>query len=178
MRRVSVVGTPGAGKSTFAAALAAALGVDHVELDAIFHQRGWTELAVPEFRERVTQAISADGWVVDGNYSTVLDVVWTCADTVVWLDLPRRVVMYRMVIRTLARVILRQELWNGNRERWRNVVSVDPMRSIIAWAWTRHPVYCKRYEAAMADPANRHLRFERLSSAQEISAFLTATCPD
>lgn len=85
--------------------------------------------------------------------------------------------MYRMVTRTVARVIRRHELWNGNRERWQNLVSVDPMQSIIAWAWTRHPVYGKRYEAAMADPANRHLRFECLSSGQEISAFLTATRP-
>ncbi len=134
MRRVSVVGTPGSGKSTFAASLALILGVDHVELDAIFHQPGWVALPKAEFRERVAAITAADRWVIDGNYSAVRDLVWRRADIVVWLDLPRGVVMRRIVARTLRRAIQRQELWNGNREPWRNFFLLDPNRSIIAWA--------------------------------------------
>jgi adenylate kinase family enzyme len=61
MRRVSVVGNAGSGKSTVARALAARLDVAWVELDAIYHQSGWQPLAVAEFRARVAATIAADG---------------------------------------------------------------------------------------------------------------------
>lgn len=170
VRRVSVVGSPGSGKSWVAAALARRLGVAHVELDARFHQPGWVPLPAEEFRRQVQAVAAGDGWVIDGNYSTVQDLVWARADTVVWLDPPRPLVMGRVAGRTLRRLVFRQELWNGNRERWADAISVDPQRSIIAWAWTQHPEYRARYEAAMAEPG--HLRFVRLRTRRQIDEFL------
>jgi adenylate kinase family enzyme len=105
MQRVSVVGVSGAGKTTVGRKLAAALGVAFVELDAIFHQPDWVELPHDDFRERVHAALATPGWVVDGNYSMVRDLVWDRADTVVWLDLPRRLVMRRVILRTLRRAV-------------------------------------------------------------------------
>src|SRR5437763_13527293 len=105
MQRVSVVGNSGVGKTTLSRALAARLGAAHVELDAIFHQPGWTPLATPEFRCRVGQVVAGERWVVDGNYSRVRDLVWARADTVVWLDLPRRTVMRRLLGRTAGRLL-------------------------------------------------------------------------
>jgi adenylate kinase family enzyme len=172
VHRVWVVGNSGSGKSTLASRLAARLGVPHVELDAMFHQPGWTPLPEEEFRRRVALVAEGDGWVVDGNYSAVQDVVRRRADTVVWLDLPRSVVMRRVVRRTLVRALLRRELWNGNREPFRNLTTWDPQRSVIAWAWTRHAVYRQRYAAAMEDPAWGHCRFIRLRSPREVRAFL------
>ena len=67
--------------------LAAALRVPHIELDAIFHQAGWNELPVEEFRRRVTEELDQhDGCVIDGNYGAVRDLVWADADTAVWFD--------------------------------------------------------------------------------------------
>jgi adenylate kinase family enzyme len=105
VRRVSVVGNSGSGKSTVAAALALRLGVPHVELDAFKHQRDWVELPTDEFAARVRLAIAADGWVVDGNYSTVRDEVWQRADTVIWVDPPRTVLMGQIITRTLGRIV-------------------------------------------------------------------------
>jgi adenylate kinase family enzyme len=68
MRRVHVVGTTGSGKSTVGAALAARLGVAHVELDALHWLPGWKERPNEEFQALVEQALTADGWVFDGNY--------------------------------------------------------------------------------------------------------------
>ena len=164
VQRVSVVGNSGSGKSTFARALAERLGVDHVELDAIVHQPDWRELPVDEFRRAVGDRIAAPGWVVDGNYSQVQDLVWNQVDTVVWLDFPRRVVMRRIVTRSVSRLVRQQELWNGNREHWSNLLSRDPMRSIIVWAWTRHSTYEGRYGTAMNDPAWAQVRFVRVKS--------------
>ena len=67
-----MVGNSGSGKSTLARGLAARLGVPFLELDSVYHQPGWEPLAEDEFQRLVTQRVSADGWVVDGNYSATL----------------------------------------------------------------------------------------------------------
>ena len=170
--RISVVGNSGSGKTTVAAALAAALGVPHLELDSVFHQAGWVPLPDEEFRRRVTEFVAAPRWVADGNYSRVQDLIWARADTVVWLDPPRYRVMRQVIWRTLRRTTLRVELWNGNRERLANVLRADPKESVIAWAWTRHHHTRQRYERAQADPANAHLAFIRLRTPGEVAAFV------
>ena len=173
MHRVSVVGNSGSGKSTLAATLAAHLDAPWIELDSIYHQPGWTPLPGPDFRGRVEALAAGDAWVIDGNYTAVRDLVWQRADTVVWIDLPRPLVMHRIIARTLRRAVRRQELWNGNREPWSNWLTLDPERSIIMWSWTQHAKYRVRYAEAMADPALAHLTFIRLRSPAEVRAFLS-----
>jgi len=172
VRRVSVVGNSGSGKTTFAAELARRMGAPHLELDSVFHQADWEPLPTEEFRERVAAFTAGDRWVVDGNYSKVLDVVWPRADTVVWLDPPRHRIMRRIVLRTLRRVFSRAELWNGNREPWGNLFRVDPEKSVVAWAWTRYPIVRARYTQAQDDPANAHLDFIRVRSDRHARALL------
>lgn len=169
---MAVVGNSGSGKSTMAERLADALGVAWIELDSIFHQPNWTELPADELRLRVERIVAGDGWVVDGNYKAVRDVVWMHADTVVWLDLPRRVVMLRIVWRTLSRVVLRRRLWNGNREPLRNLATLDPERSIIAWSWVKHAEYRATYAEMATDPEWAHLSFVRLRTRREAARWL------
>jgi adenylate kinase family enzyme len=167
-----VVGCSGSGKTTLSRALARALGAPNIELDAIFHQPGWTPLDDDTFQARVTEVTEAARWVVDGNYSTVRDIIWERADTIVWFDLPYVTVMARTVRRTVRRTLTRQELWNGNKEPWSNLFSFNPEKSIIAWAATRHRIYRQRYGAAEHDPRWAGLRFVRLRSQREADAFL------
>jgi adenylate kinase family enzyme len=174
MRRVAVVGTSGAGKTTAGRRLATSLGVDFVELDGIFHQPDWQPLPTDELRALVGHVASDDGWVIDGNYAAIRDLVWGRADTVVWLDLPRRVVMRRVILRTLRRVLTRQQLWNGNREPFSNLYRWDPETNIVRWAWTRYPEYAQQYSAATSDVQYAHIRFVRLTSTREVEAFLRA----
>lgn len=173
MQRVSVVGTSGSGKTTFAAALAERLGVPHIELDSIYHQPGWVPLPDAEFVSAVTEAVLGDAWVVDGNYSIARDIVWELADTVVWLDYPRRVAMYRIIKRTLWRGVMRRELWNGNREKLGNIFKRDPMENIIIWAWTTYPDRRRRYAEMMQDPQWRHVAFARLRTRRDARDFLS-----
>jgi adenylate kinase family enzyme len=164
MKRISIVGNSGAGKTTLGKALAERIGAPYTELDSIYHQPGWQELPRDEFRARVQSLIEADTWVIDGNYNAVRELVWSRADTVVWFDLPRGLVMRRLIWRTLSRGITRRELWNGNRESLANFVRLDPEKSILRWAWTKHEEYRTRYAAAAQDPAYEAITFVRIGS--------------
>ena len=133
--RVVVTGTSGAGKTTLARKIAAALAMPHIELDAINWQPGWRDLTrhdPEEFVRHVNTVIAAEAWVVDGNYGPVCDIIWERATHLVWLDYERWVIMARVIRRTIIRVALRTELWSGNRERWRYLLRPShPIR----WAW-------------------------------------------
>lgn len=172
MQRVNVVGTSGSGKSTLAQSLAEALDAGYVELDAIFHQPNWTSPPDDEFRSAIATAILPDTWVVDGGYSIARPLIWEVADTVVWLDPSKKVVMYRIIKRTLWRGLLGKELWNGNREKLGNIFKRNPMENIIAWAWTTYPDRRRRYSEMMHDPQWSHLDFVRLRTRAETRRFL------
>lgn len=173
MQRVVVVGTSGSGKSTLRRQLATRLGAAELELDAVHHLPGWQPISDDDFRGRVEEFLTQhDRWVVDGNYAVVRDLLWARADAVVWLDLPRAVVTARVVRRTLRRLLTRQELWNGNRESWRNVLSRDPNRSIVRWAWTTHASRRQEYAALTRDPRWAPLQVHHLRSTREVRRFL------
>jgi adenylate kinase family enzyme len=172
IERVVLVGCSGSGKTTLARSVSRALNAPHVELDAIFHQSGWTQLPDEEFLARVELATNRARWVVDGNYSVVREVVWSRADTVVWFDMSLPFVLSRTIRRTLRRVVTREELWNGNREPFSNLWSVDPEKSIIAWTATQHGKYRRRYLDAEKDPHWSGLHFVRLRSQGDADAFL------
>ena len=125
MQRLVVVGTSGSGKTTLARRLAAALAVPHIELDALHWEANWQEAPVEVFRERTRAAVAAAAWAADGNYSVVRDIVWSRADTLVWLDYALPVILWRLLIRTARRVAWREELWNGNRETWAAQLSLS-----------------------------------------------------
>lgn len=137
-RRIAIHGASGAGKSTLAREIASHAGVPVLELDAIYHQPDWTPLEESEFRRRVSDFVAQSKWVCDGNYRAVRDLVWQRASLIIFLDLSRRRVMARLIRRTLKRLALRETLWNGNRESWRNLLSRDPERNIWLWSWRTH----------------------------------------
>ncbi len=175
MRRVSVVGSSGSGKTTVGRRVAEVLGVPFFELDGIHHQPGWTPLPAEEFQDRIRPVVAGDAWVIDGNYASlgIQDLVWPRADTVIWLDLPRRQAMWRVVRRTILRAARREELWNGNVEPWSNFFDPRPEMNIITWTWTRHGPVRARYEAKTRDPAWSHLDVVRLRTPAEVEDFLS-----
>jgi adenylate kinase family enzyme len=167
-RRIAIVGNSGSGKSTLAAQVCGLLGCDHIELDSIHHLPNWTPIERDQMRKTVATRIESDTWVVDGNYrSFVQDLVFARADTVVWLDLPRSIVMPRIIRRTLGRMVLRRELWNGNQEQFRNLFKTDPAENIILWSWTQHEKYREQYLEAAVDPAHGHLTWVRITSPRQ-----------
>lgn len=175
MRRIAFVGCSGAGKTTLARQVAAKLDLVHIELDALFHQPGWTELPDGEFAKLVAERLGSaeSGWTCDGNYNSHGGrQVRDAADTIVWVDTSRRRVMSRVIRRTLRRVVTREELWNGNREPWTNLYSLDPERNIIVWSWTRFAGYRQQYRAMTESGEWSHADVVRLSSPAEVDRWL------
>lgn len=174
VRRISVIGSSGSGKTTLARAVSGRLGLPCLELDSVFHQPGWRPKPDDVFRAEVAAFVGGDDWVVDGNYTShgVAQLVWPRADTVVWMDMPRSVVMRRVIRRTLRRALTREELWNGNREPLTNLYSTKPEKNIIVWAWTRFAPTGEKYERMTSDGTWAHLRVIRLRSESETAAFI------
>jgi adenylate kinase family enzyme len=170
VRRVAVIGGSCTGKTTLSRELAERLGVPHIELDALHHDAGWQEAPADLFQARVDAAMAAapDGWVADGNYHGKLGtMVLERADTVVFLDLPHRTALRRALWRTLDRAVTGRELWNGNRETFRNAFS---RHSIVWWVITRHGTHRKKWPARLAPLT--HLDVVRLHSPREVEAFV------
>lgn len=143
LRRIVVVSTSGSGKTTLARQLGEWLGIPFGELDSLHWEPNWTPASPALFRERVDTALSADAWVVDGNYRKVRDLTWARADTVAWFDYNRWVIMMHLLRRTFTRILSREELWNGNRERVRKALSSKA--SILLWALQTYQKNRRRY---------------------------------
>ena len=102
MQRVLVIGSPGSGKSTFAAELAARTGLPLVHLDQHYWRAGWVESDPESWRRRVAELIAADAWVMDGNYGGTLPQRLERADTVIDLELPPWLCVARVVRRAIT----------------------------------------------------------------------------
>jgi len=168
VRRVVVISTAsGNGKTTVGRALAEKLAVPFYELDALHHGPNWTEATPDELRAKVEPIVVSEAWVIDGAYRGKLgDLVFERAEIVVWLDLPLRIWLPRLVKRTAWRVMRREELWNGNRERLRD--ALHPGNSVVFYALRHSRERRRKYPSELA-------RFPvvRLRTTAEVEEFLT-----
>jgi adenylate kinase family enzyme len=172
MQRVVVFGTTGSGKSWVAERLAARTGLRLIELDALFWGKDWQPAPLDLFRYRVENEIRDGGWIVAGIYGQVRDLTWRAADTLIWLDLPLPVVLWRLLRRTLRRIATGENLWGtGNRETWRNAFfSRD---SILLYAMKTHRRNRERFTIE-CEFLGKEKTVVRLKSAWEVEAFLKA----
>ena len=165
---VSIVGPSGCGKTTVGRVLAARLDAPFVELDALNHGRGWVEATPEELRARVEPIVAGERWVIDGGYRGKLgDLVLEAADTVVWLDLPRRQWLPRLVRGTIGRIVRREELWGGNRETLRN--AFVGREALIPYALRGYRARRQRYPVELA-----RFRVVRLRSQRAVDEWLAA----
>ncbi len=167
MKRVAILASAsGNGKTTLGRSLAERLGAPFVELDALNHGQNWTEATPDELRAKVEPLVAEEVWVMDGAYRRKLgELVLEHADTVVWLDLPMRVWLPRLLRRTIRRIRGRETLWNGNRESVRGtVVGRD---ALIPFALRMHFSRRRRYPRELT-------RFPvvRLRTPRDVERFL------
>jgi adenylate kinase family enzyme len=167
-RRFAVTGAAGVGKSTVARALSSIYGIPHIDLDDLYNRPGWRAAPVEEFRRGVAAAIEAtSGWVIDGRYHHLIEyTVWEHADTLVWLDLPARVVLPRLLRRQSTQILLRQPRSHGDVETWRRTVTL--MRLSIE----RQRELRRLLPELLGRPPLRHLAVVHLQSDRDLAQWL------
>ncbi|MFC3024197.1 shikimate kinase [Vibrio zhugei] len=172
MKRINVIGTSGSGKSTFSRRLANALNYPYLEMDAMFWKPNWQESSDEEFFDTLTEQLSAEYWVLDGNYHRTAAIKWARADTIVWVDYSFSRTLFQAVKRALVRIITQQELWGkaGNVESFRqSFLSKD---SILLWTLKTYKRNRERYTQLMNDPKYRHIKFVRVTSPTQARALI------
>ncbi len=164
LERIAIVGCSGAGKSTFARAIGARLGLPVVHLDRLFWKPGWRESEPAAFRDAVDAVASGERWVTDGNFTSASALRFSRAQAIVWITRPRAVCLWRAVRRSaLAFGRTRADLAPGCPERF----DLAFYRYIWSWETATRP----RLEAAIAEQGGAaHL--VRLNSDLATTAFL------
>jgi adenylate kinase family enzyme len=160
--KIAITGASGNGKTTLAETLECAAGLRHVEIDALHHGPNWESCGPEVLRDRVLAATDGDDWVTDSTYKRMLgDLLVERADVLVWLDLPIRLVMWRLMRRTAVRIRRRVVLWNGNVESgWRD-----------AWRYLLWPALRTAVENRRALP-KLYPQAVRLRSDAEVAQFV------
>ena len=172
-RRILVAGTSGSGKTTLAGRIAATVGAPHTEIDALYHGPGWTPRE--SFMRDVAAFVVQPTWVTEWQYGKARPLLLQRADLLVWLDLPRAVVMGRVVRRTTERRLNRTVLWNGNLEPPLSTFFTD-RDHIVRWAWRTHHENAERVAAAVTSRAD--LSIVRLRHQREVDEWLAGPLSD
>lgn len=142
-RRIALVGPVASGKSTLTAAIAAHTGLPHLDLDELFWGPDWTPVSPPVFQAGVDGALAANAWIADGNYGgEVGEMLLARAELVIWLDLPLRICLPRLIRRSVRRAGTREELFASNQETFRHLLVRD---SILWWGPAHHHRHRRRW---------------------------------
>jgi adenylate kinase family enzyme len=171
VERILVVGVTGAGKSTLAQALSGRLGLPYHEMDTLyFNGPGWAVNS--DFSEDVSRLAAEPRWIIDSlGYPEVRDLLWDRADTVIWLDYPRRVVMPRVLRRSFRRTVTREVLFGGNRETWAGWLSREHP---AWWSWSQHARRRQEVEHRTRDPRFAPLDTFRFGRPDDTTAWLAS----
>jgi len=176
--RIAVVGSSGSGKTTVASKLAERLALPLVELDALYWKPGWVGAEDEEFLAAVRSETAGEAWVVAGNYSRTWPVYWPRVETVVWLDLPLRVCLGRLVRRSWRRSRERELLWGTNTERfWRQLKLWNPNDSLLTWTVTRRGDLARRVMREGGPDGMAAGRVVRLRSREDVEEFVQLAAP-
>lgn len=128
MKRVLVIGPGGSGKSTFAKRLGRILGIDVKHLDSFYWRAGWTKPSEEDWINQVNELISAESWILDGNFGGTLARRVERCDTIIFLDMPRILCLWRVTKRRLTyRNRSRPDIAEGCNEK------ID--LEFIDWVW-------------------------------------------
>ncbi|MCA1674907.1 MAG: adenylate kinase [Actinobacteria bacterium] len=166
-RRILVYGVTGSGKITLAKRLARATGIDWHSVDDLTWQPGWVAVPADEQRRRIEAICDSPEWILDTAYGTWLDLPLARTELIVALDYPRWFSLQRLVRRTIARVLDRTLVCNGNQESLRGTFSRD---SIVLWHFKSFKRKRQRIRRWCNDPTRPPV--VRLTSSRQTKTWL------
>jgi adenylate kinase family enzyme len=164
MKRVLVIGGPGSGKSTLARRLHAMTGLPLFHLDQFYWRPGWRKTPKAEWERIVMDLAARDEWIMDGCYDSSFHIRMPRADTIIWLDLPRRIAFPRVLGRiALSFGRVRQDAAPDCPE-WLDW-------EFLRWAWTFRRVHEGLYRQALVEYAS-HANVYMFASSPAANRFL------
>ena len=101
MNRVVIVGCGGSGKSTLAQQLGKSLDIDVFHMDMLFWKPGWVRVSEPEQNRILAEIVKQEKWIIDGDHPPTQHLRFSMADTIVFLDMPQAVCLWRTFKRVL-----------------------------------------------------------------------------
>jgi adenylate kinase family enzyme len=140
-----------------------------IDLDNIYWSPGWIGSSTYEMETKVGEHIAGSRWVAAGNYSLVRHLLWSKADTIIWLDLGFWIVFRQLLARTIRRVVCREPCCNGNYETWLMTFSSE---SIVLWFFKSFFRNRREMPILLSRPQYAHLEVVRLKSRQEVTNWL------
>ena len=165
MKRVLVIGPGGAGKSTFARRLGEALNIEVTHLDRAYWRSGWTKPSEADWVDTVAELTSRESWIMDGNFGGTLELRTRHCDTMIFLDMPRLLCLWRVVKRRLTyRNRSRPDMTEGCNEK----LDLD----FILWVWN----YSRRSRPRVVKLLRERAEEKRvvwLRSRREVERFLS-----
>lgn len=172
MRRVALFGPPATGKTTLARWLSMELDQPHTDLDDIlFTPHG--PLPLEEFRRQAAEITCTDGWIVEGNFSKLADIVWHRADTLIWLDFPLPLILYRIVRRSLRQLTGREDSAQARRLTWS--AAFFARRSLLRTAIRKYRANRPRYAQQVSETAAMGVEVIRLRSPRDVQRWRQQT---
>lgn len=128
MNRILIIGCGGSGKSVLAVKLGKILDMPVIHLDYHFWKPGWTPTPKDDWKSMVDQLVSRERWIVDGNFAGTLEKRVKVCDTVIYLDFPVALCLWRAVRRWLRfKKESRPDMAQGCSEKF------DP--AFMIWIW-------------------------------------------
>lgn len=148
MNRIIVIGSSGSGKSTLSRKLSKSLDLPVYHLDALFWKPNWV-MTEPDEQEKIQKSLlEKSDWIIDGNYTGILDERLKTADTVIFLDLPRRVCFYRVFKRLFQNLgKTRPDMGKDCKER----ISFTFLKYIWNYPKYRKPFLLKKFREVERD---------------------------
>ncbi len=166
MQRILIIGSGGAGKSTFARQLGARLGIEVTHLDAHYWKPGWRPISAEVWEERIQSLVARESWIMDGNYNGTMNLRLAAADTIIFVDLPRWLCLWR--------VIKRRVMFHGRgRPDTSEGCTARLTWGFLRWIWT-YPRLQRPKILQMLEEQSANKRVIHLKRKREIELFLFA----
>jgi adenylate kinase family enzyme len=162
--RILILGPSGSGKSTVCKRIGRILGIPVVHLDRHYWNPGWVDTPKDEWIDKVRKLIAAETWVMDGNYSSTLKMRAKAADTLIFLEMTRRLSYFRVISRYLKnRGKTRSDVTEGCPEK----IDMD----FVRWIWN-YPNVSKPRILRFLEKLSKRKNVYILNNQNEIEAFL------
>lgn len=101
LKKIMIIGSAGAGKSTLARKLEEITKIEAIHMDTLFWTKDWIPVSQEELFQKVEKIIERDSWIIDGNYSKSIDIRFDSADAIIFLDAPLWLCLYRVIKRRI-----------------------------------------------------------------------------